>query len=333
MYWIYGLPNWALAILIVTTSVILAVVGLFVNRPIIGRLVHRSAVHNDIVSYIFSAVGVLYGLTLGLIAVATWQNFTAADSMVTQEASILDSLYRDLHSYPQQLRSDLEELLRVYTRQLIDIEWPAYRQGRVLITGTRTLEEFKNKIAAFEPSNNSGRDKINHFATSESLDKLLTQRRTRLQAVPSGLPAVLWVVVLLGGMLVFLLSHFFWVDNVILHAVLVGLQATILGLLIFLTAAMDNAFRGDFSISPDAFEQVFDQTMKPYTESKSMEMQIKSGDIIHIKGTASDVTIEAVTNTPYINITKPKDNTTVNISKPQQNSPISLNSSFQDFLY
>jgi len=311
MYWIYDLPNWELAVLIVTMSVILAVVGLFVNRPIVGRLVHRSAVHNDITSYIFSAVGVLYGLTLGLIAVATWQNFSDADRMVTQEASILDSLYRDLDGYPQPLRSDLEERLRLYTRQVIDIEWPAHRQGRVLITGTRTLEEFKNKIAAFEPHNNSGREKINHFATIASLDKLLTQRRTRLQAVPSGLPAVLWVVVLLGGMLVFLLSHLFWIENVVLHAVLVGLQATILGLLIFLTAAMDNPFRGDFSISPDAFEQVFDQTMKSYTESKTMAMQLKSGDIIHIEGTVSDLKIEAVTNTLYINITKPKDNTRV----------------------
>ena len=275
MYWIYDLPNWELGILTVTTSVILGVVGLFVNRPIIGRLLHRSAEHNDVISYIFSAVGVLYGLTLGLIAVATWQNFSAADAMVTQEASILDSLYRDLDGYPQPLRSDLEERLRVYTRQLIDVEWPAHRQGRVLMTGARTLEEFRDKIAAIEPSNNSGREKINHLATIASLDKLLTQRRTRLQAVPTGLPAVLWVVVLLGGMLVFLLSHFFWVENVILHAVLVGLQATILGLLIFLTAAMDNPFRGEFSISPDAFEQVFDQTMKSSSEDKTMAVQLR----------------------------------------------------------
>ena len=119
-------------------------------------------------------------------------------------------------------------------------------------------------------------EKINHLATIESLDKLLTQRRIRLQAVPSGLPAVLWVVVLLGGMLMFLLSHCFWVENVKLHAVLVGIQAITLGLLIFLTAAMDNPFRGEFSISPDAFEQVFDQTMKSHSESKTVATQ--SGD-------------------------------------------------------
>ena len=265
MYWIYSIPNWQLAILIVTTSVTLAVVGLFVNRPIIARIVRRSAVHNDITSYIFSAVGMIYGLTLGLIAVATWQNFSAADNMVTQEASMLDGLYRDLNGYPRPLRDNLEEQLRLYTRQVIDIEWPAHRQGKVPIIGMRTLEEFKSKLAGFDPSNNSGREKINHYSAVKSLDKLLNQRRARLQTVPSGLPAALWVVVLLGGMLVFLLSHFFWVENVMLHAILVGLQATILGLLIFLTAAMDNPFRGEFCISPDAFEQVFDQTMRSNT--------------------------------------------------------------------
>jgi hypothetical protein len=56
-----------------------------------------------------------------------------------------------------------------------------------------------------------------------------------------------------------------------------------------------------------------------------MAMQLKSGDIIHIKGTVSDLKIEAVTNTLYINITKPKENTIVSISKPTQISPVSLN--------
>jgi hypothetical protein len=36
------------------------------------------------------------------------------------------------------------------------------------------------------------------------------------------------------------------------------LFASLLGLLVFLTAAMDNPFRGEFSVSPDAFQIVFD---------------------------------------------------------------------------
>ncbi len=31
--------------------------------------------------------------------------------------------------------------------------------------------------------------------------------------------------------------------------------------LIFLTAAMDNPFRGEFSVSPDAYQEVLDEVM------------------------------------------------------------------------
>ena len=37
----------------------------------------------------------------------------------------------------------------------------------------------------------------------------------------------------------------------------------LLGLMIFLLAAMDNPFRGQISVGPEAFEMVYEQLMKP----------------------------------------------------------------------
>ncbi len=48
-----------------------------------------------------------------------------------------------------------------------------------------------------------------------------------------------------------------------LHVVLIALCATFVALLIFLTAAMDNPFRGEFSVSPDAIKDVINSVMKP----------------------------------------------------------------------
>ena len=107
-YWIYDLPNWLLCILIVATIVGLALAGLFISRPIVKRIVGASSKHNDLVSYFLGAMGVFYGLALGLIAVATWENYTEVDAVVTSEAAALTSLYRDLDGYPQPLRGSLE---------------------------------------------------------------------------------------------------------------------------------------------------------------------------------------------------------------------------------
>ena len=47
---------------------------------------------------------------------------------------------------------------------------------------------------------------------------LVEQRRLRLQAVSTGLPAALWAVVLIGAVINGLLTYLFWVENLRLHA-------------------------------------------------------------------------------------------------------------------
>jgi hypothetical protein len=87
-------------------------------------------------------------------------------------------------------------------------------------------------------------------------------RAFRLEAVNSALPGVLWGVVLIGAAITVGVTYLFWVENVKLHAVLVASFAACLGLLVFLTAAMDNPFRGEFSVSPGAYKSVLANVMR-----------------------------------------------------------------------
>lgn len=261
MYWIYDYPNWQLGIAIVALFVIFSLLGLVVSRPLVRWLLGASPVHNDIVSFVFAGIGVFYGLALGLIAVATWEDFTDVDGLVGKEAAALAGLYRDLDGYPQPLRGEIEGLLRDYTRHIIEKDWPAHRRGVVEQVGSELLDVLDDKIMAFEPSRE--REKIVQADIIRSLDSVVELRNLRLQAVSTGLPASLWAVVLIGAFLNIALTYLFWVENRALHALLVAMLATFIGLLIFLTAAMDNPFRGDFSVSPDAYQIALDTVMSP----------------------------------------------------------------------
>jgi hypothetical protein len=261
MYWIYDLPNWALCALIVSVFVGLALIGLFLSRPIVRRLVGSSPKHNDVVSYFFGAMGVFYGLALGLIAVATWENYTEVDGVVSTEAAALASLYRDLDGYPQPLRGRLETMMRDYTQLVIEKEWPAHKRGIALEDGDAILDRFENEAMSFEPARE--REKIAHAEVLHSLDTVLEQRRLRLQSVSTGLPAALWSVVLIGALINGILTYLFWVENLRLHAALVALLAVFIAVLVFLTAAMDNPFRGEFSVSSEAFQTILDKVMGP----------------------------------------------------------------------
>jgi len=261
MYWIYDLPEWLLCELIVSTFVVLSLVGLLISRPLVGWLVGRSPKHNDVVSFFLAGIGVFYGLALGLIAVATWENYTETDGVVSKEAAAVASFYRDLDGYPQPLRGQLETMMRDYTRAVIATEWPAHKRGLALEDGDAFLDRLENFLMGFEPT--SEREKISHAEVLRSWNTLVEQRRLRLQAVSTALPAALWAVVLCGAVINGILTYLFWVENLALHAMLVAILAVFIALLVFLTAAMDNPFRGEFSVTSDAFQTILEKVMTP----------------------------------------------------------------------
>ena len=84
-----------------------------------------------------------------------------------------------------------------------------------------------------------------------------------MKSVVAGLPAPLWSVVLVGAFLNIAVTWFFDMKSQSMHFWMTVVFSGLLGLLIFLLAAMDNPFRGGISVSPEAFELLYNQTMKP----------------------------------------------------------------------
>src|SRR5262245_1599857 len=99
-YWIYDIPNWAGALIFCTAFLAFTWAGILLLRPCVRRWVGSQEDWNEVMGYVLSTYGVFYGLMLGLIAVATYQNFADVDRTVGREASALGALYRDVSSYP-----------------------------------------------------------------------------------------------------------------------------------------------------------------------------------------------------------------------------------------
>ena len=100
MYWVYDLPNWLFAALTVAVAVAIGLSGFYATRKWVRRVHGDEHSHNDIVGFFLGAVGLFYGITLGLVAVGTWQTYSDVDTKVDQEASAVAALYRDVSSFP-----------------------------------------------------------------------------------------------------------------------------------------------------------------------------------------------------------------------------------------
>jgi hypothetical protein len=103
---------------------------------------------------------------------------------------------------------------------------------------------------------------IVHAETIHQLNMFTEARRARLQAVNTGIPAILWTVVILGaGVAIFLM----WMLDMKLipHFILSGVVSFYLATLIALVAAMDYPFRGEVSVGADPYQMVLDTVMAP----------------------------------------------------------------------
>jgi len=262
--WVYEIPTWVFGALIVTLFVVISCGGLMACRGVIRSRLRLSDDTNEVVNAYFAGVGVFYGLLLGLVAVATWQSFDDASALVSKEAAALGALYRDVGSYPEPLRGQLQGQLRDYAVYVIDQAWPEQQRGHVPTGGNAIIGEFQRRLMAFLPAN-AGQTVL-HTEAFQALNHLIEARRLRLDEVDSGLPAVLWCVVLIGAALSIFVTYFFHVSDARLHLVLTGILGTFIGLMVFLTAAIDNPFRGQVSVSPDAYRLILNGIMRPATD-------------------------------------------------------------------
>lgn len=207
------------------------------------------------------AVMVFYGLAVALIAVSAFENHSDVSTIVSKEASELSALYRDASSYPEPTGPVLQQELRDYAEYLIHTAWPAQRRGEVALRGVEMLNRFQSTMTAFEPATEGQR--ALHAEALRAYNQLVEARSLRIEAVvQSGLPGVMWTVVLLGAAIALTATFFFRVEDARLHAVMVTLVAAFMGLVIFMIFAFDRPFRGDLGITADAYQNVYDMVMR-----------------------------------------------------------------------
>ena len=259
MRWMYNLPTWVLALIIVAFVLVIALMGLAFTH----RRLHRSGLANSIdngtVGWFFSAVSLLYGLLLGLLTVAAWGSYNQATTIASQEASATAVLYRDLAAYPVVARDAMRKQVRDYVRVVVTLSWPAQRRGLLPDSETVILNQFQKLLLS--QANLSPEQLVVHSESIRAYNSLIDLRRQRQEALNGGVPGVLWLVVLLGAIVTIGFSYCFVVASYRLHALLTGMLAVMIGLLVFLLVVLDHPYWGEVSLSAEPYQLVLETLM------------------------------------------------------------------------
>jgi hypothetical protein len=257
--WLYGVSPPTAALIMVVFIECAALAGLvLVRRHVLPRLHYHDGA-NDAVSGTVQAIGVFYGITVGLIAVGVWNTNSNASELVSKEAVAIGALYRDVSGYPSPLREQLCAQLRKYTVFVVEEAWPAQKRGdgQAINTGTSILDDFQHDLHSFQPANIS--QATLHGETLRAYNSLLEYRRLRIDAVGGGLSMVMWAVIWVGAAISIGIAYFFNIPDLKLHAILVALMGGFLAMVLFMIIINDKPFYGYVSISSDPYKLILER--------------------------------------------------------------------------
>jgi hypothetical protein len=250
------LPPWIFGIIVVTTFVVFAVVGLFVFQRIAHRRLQLSEHLNSHVIFFASMIGMFYSLTAGMIAVGVWTSYRSVENIVSSEATAIGCLYRDVTGYPEPAKSQMQTEIRGYVNFLLNKAWPLQRQGIPTDEATRILTKLEQLLVQFEPTTNG--QQILHSQVMTQYNQVAALRRQRLHVVGGGLPSVMWSVVLIGAVLTITVTYLLDINRK-LHFIVTGFLPMFIGLVVFVIASLDRPLSGPLAIDSHRYQLVLDR--------------------------------------------------------------------------
>ena len=261
--WLYSLAPLTFATLIIVAVVSVSLVGLFVVRRYgFPHLQFHDGV-NDAISGTVQAIGVFYGVTVGLIAVSVWDNYSDALDTTANEAASIAALYRDVSLFAEPARSILQKDLYDYTVNIVKDVWPAQRRGQMMQNNSTVINRLQATLSNIEPRTQG--EALRYAQTLAEYNKLIEHRRLRLDSVTSGLSSVMWWVIWVGAAISVSVAYFFHIEDWKLHSVLIVMMSAFLGLVLFMIAVNDKPFVGNLAIGPDSYQLILNALIhKPH---------------------------------------------------------------------
>jgi hypothetical protein len=252
---VYQYPLWWVGLLLVSLAALGAVILCLIARLILSVEARRK--HNDVAAAIFSVIGVTFAVLLAFVAMLAWQGFNKAKAASYAEAALVLDLYNVSTGFAEPERVAMRDPIIGYVETVVKVEWPAQAEGRTVDRGTAYLEKLNRIAIGLKPS--SVGDGNLHAMLLQSLSRLSDARQQRLLAAETTIPAVVWIVTVIGGGLTIAFSAFLGAPSLGMHLAMSAALAISGVLLLILIIALSNPFRGDFRVPTQPFDQILAQ--------------------------------------------------------------------------
>jgi hypothetical protein len=232
--------------------VLVAVVGLLLVQRLVPP--DRREEHNDVAGFIYAVLGVAYAVLLAFMLIAVWQDYKTAQTNVESEANELAGVYFLASRLPESESTRLQELARTYARIVVEQEWPMMEHGQTSPRADSLVRQLRLELLQFDPRTRG--EQVLYERGLTQLHDVADARRSRLLEVREGIPHLLWVVLVVGGVITVSFTYLFGLKSNVAHALMVAALTLLMCGILFTIGEFNYPFSGVIEIRPDAFREV-----------------------------------------------------------------------------
>jgi hypothetical protein len=239
-------------VLTVFVPVLAAVLGLILVQRVVPPTQREE--HNDVAGFIYAVVGIAYAVLLAFVVIVVWEDYESAKETVESEANELAGVYLLADRFPGSSGERVKELAHSYARTVVEEEWPLMEEGESSERASTLLRKLRFSVQNVDAGTGAGQVLYDQGLTR--MHEVTDARRLRLLDTREGLPEILWVVLISGGVVTVTFTYLFGLKNNWAHALMVAALTLVICGILFTIGSFEHPFAGQTKIQPDAFEEV-----------------------------------------------------------------------------
>lgn len=240
-------------VIIVGASTLVSVAGIYLVRKSISRK-QLEACH-EVGGYLLAVVGTLYAILLGLIVVDAQSKVELARHMAACEANMLSNIYHLSRPFKQPGKQNIRDGLYEYALSVVNEDWSGIQQGKQAELSVAPYRALWRQITDYNPQNQNEQQCYSTMLTN--MEELSQARRFRMVAAKSKLSALLWTVLLAGGVLIVLFTYFFFVESLLSQILMTAFVVIFVSMNIFLVYVFQNPYRPELGVKKVGFGYSF----------------------------------------------------------------------------
>jgi hypothetical protein len=212
--------------------------------------------HHEIGSAVFLQMGVIFAVLLAFVFNETWGEYNAAAEAVSRECADLRVAALLSGNLPRDSQEITKALIMSYLNAVIDDEWPDMAQRRESGRAEQRLRQLAlgvTRLPMTDPQVTQTRDEIAMLLRSAE-----QHRETRLFQMRSGIPPVLWVMLLSFSTVLISFLYFFGMENIASQMGFTAVFAAALAFLLVILKMLDYPFEGAMQLSSAPFQETLE---------------------------------------------------------------------------